>query len=171
MTQQADKISSHVNIANNFRNYLLVRRKSYFWALRSFQMFADPLLQTKLHLLITVLLSTCQSPTWNQLRKAVPGKFNRSDGHSNATIYKIEPIFTGLGHCINFNNVEAHVKQWFIFFCVDAVTVDYIYFSDVNYCIGWISYINRPYYYSWNLIMHVFFSSCYNKIRYLNRNV
>ena len=54
--------------------------------LRSFQVFTCPLLQTKLHLLITVLLSTFKAPleSWNPLSKAAPGKVHRSGGHDMA---------------------------------------------------------------------------------------
>ena len=42
--------------------YLKVRRKSYPWALRSFQIFTGPLFQIELHLLRTALLNGFQSP-------------------------------------------------------------------------------------------------------------
>ena len=37
---------------------------SYFWALPSFEMFAGPLFQIKLHLASTALLSGFQSSLW-----------------------------------------------------------------------------------------------------------
>ena len=43
------------------KKYLQIRCTSYFWALRSFQMFTDPLIQIKLHLPSTVLLIGFQS--------------------------------------------------------------------------------------------------------------
>ena len=43
--------------------YSKVQRTSNFWALRSFEMFAGPLFQIKLHLLSTALLSGFQSST------------------------------------------------------------------------------------------------------------
>ena len=49
--------------------------------------------------LSTVLLGRFQSSRelWNLLSKAVLGKYHGFDGHRNATVYKTEPIFTGLG--------------------------------------------------------------------------
>ena len=64
--------------------YSLVRRTSYFCALRSSHMFAGPLFQIKLHLLSAVLLVGLQRyrKLWNPLSKTVPGKFHQSVGHN-----------------------------------------------------------------------------------------
>ena len=68
----------------NRKKYLQVWRTSYFWALRSFEMFTCPLCQIELHSLSTVLFSGFQSSRelWNPLSTAVSDKIYGPGGHS-----------------------------------------------------------------------------------------
>ena len=76
---------TYQNNVKNKEKYLHVRRASYLWTLRSFQMCTNSLFQiNKLHVPSTVLLSWFQSylGALNPLSKAVSGEFYGSGGHS-----------------------------------------------------------------------------------------
>ena len=95
------RVPFHNSSVKNLEQIFTGQRKSYISALWSFH---TPLVQIKLHLLSTVLLSGFQSSPelWNPLSKAVLGKFHGSGGHSKCNCYKTDPIFTDMANCPKF---------------------------------------------------------------------
>ena len=61
-----------------------VIKGSYFWALWSFQMFTGPLFHVYIYKVLSVDFKNPWE-LWNPLKKAVPGKFHESVGHSKHT--------------------------------------------------------------------------------------
>ena len=81
--------------------YWRVRRTSYFWALRSFQIVTCPLFRTKLYLGI-LCITQWISKLWNPPQEAVPGNYHRSDGHSKHNCQF--PHVSGKENCANYQH-------------------------------------------------------------------